>query len=270
MIFMARSSLLTTLMRIASLSPAITEILFGLEQGKNIVCTDQQSDFPDAAKAIPHPSDHQSFDVEALRAYNPDVVFTSTLAQEKLAAELKEKGFAVVHLDPHSIVEIYDSIRQIGIILGCDARAEALIGMMQQGLNDTKRKAAMLARKPRVYVEQSHNPQTIAGNWVPELVKIAGGIPFQAVNADRGAGILPAVLEEVQAFDPDLIVLCSSGAGAQADKELFSSREGWGKLRAVTQNHLFVIENSLLSRGGPRLIEGARRFFGWCFQVIHS
>ena len=263
-------------MRIASLSPAVTEILFALEQQKNIVCTDHFSDFPDVAKAIPHLKDHQKINSEELREYSPEVVFTSTLVQAKLAEELRQKDFGVVHQDPRSIAEIYASIREIGIILSCEARAHALIQTMTQGFNDTKRKSAMFSRKPTVYVEEWHNPPMVSGNWVPEVVRIAGGIPLAMKNeqstVNNGGKNLPSrevSLHEVQAFDPDLIVLSICGAGNVAKKELLTDRVGWHELRAVKQNHVFVIDDSLLNRPGPRLVEGAKRIFGWNFQVMH-
>lgn len=276
-------------MRIASLSPAVTEILFAMEQQKNIVCTDQFSDFPDASKTIPHLKDHQKIDSDALREFNPEVVFTSTLVQEKLAKKLKEEGFGVIYQDPRSIPEIYESIREIGVILGCEPRAHALIETVQQSFNDTKRKAGLLHHKAKVYVEEWHNPPMVSGNWVPELVKIAGGIPFDIrspqresgiKNQESSAGLLTrgdgknppsreVSLQEIQAFDPDLIVLSICGAGSVASKELLTGRAGWSDLRAVKENHLFVIDDSLLNRPGPRLTEGTKRLFGWMFQVLH-
>ena len=277
-------------MRIASLSPAVTEILFALEQQKSIVCTDQFSDFPDSAKAISHLKDHQKINSEELRSFTPEIVFTSTLVQEKLAEDLRQKDFGVVHQDPRSIAEIYASIREIGIILGCEARAHALIETMTQGFNDTKRKSAMFARKPKVYVEEWHNPPMVSGNWVPDVIKIAGGISLvisrpdnesRIMNYELNAGLptrsdqknppsREVSLQEIQTFDPDVIVLSICGAGNVAKKELLTDRIGWNELRAVKQNHVFVIDDSLLNRPGPRLTEGAKRIFGWCFQVLHS
>ena len=269
-------------MRIASLSPATTEILFVLGQHRNIVCTDQFSDVPDAAKAIPHLRDHQKIDAEALRQFQPDIVFTATLVQEKLAEKLRSEQFAVVHQDPRSILEIYDSIRQIGTILACEPRAQALIAEMQQGFNDTKRKSGLFFRKPKVYIEEWHHPPMASGNWVPEVVRIAGGVPFdirlneqelRSKNDELGDSRNPPSREvplgEIQSFDPDVIVLSICGAGQAASKELLTSRSGWNELRAVTEHHLFVIDDSLLNRPGPRLTEGAKRLFSWMFQALH-
>lgn len=263
-------------MKIASLSPATTEILFALERQKQIVCTDWFSDFPDAAKTIPHLKDHQKIDLEALREFQPEIVFTSTLVQARLAERLKSEGFGVVHQSPRSVGDIYESIRQIGLILDAQARAEALIATMQQGFGDTKKKAGLFPRKPKFYIEEWHNPPMASGNWVPELVKLAGGIPFGLENGrwrveqdGRNAPSRDVSLEEVRTFDPDVIVLSICGAGAAASKDLLTSRAGWADLRAVKENHLFVIDDSLLNRPGPRLTEGAKRLFGWGFQVMH-
>lgn len=257
-------------MRIASLSPATTEILFAMEQQRNIVCTDQFSDYPDAAKFLPHLRDHQKIAAEALRAHTPEIVFTSTLVQATLAEHLKAEGFGVIHQDPRSIPDVYDCIRQVGMLLDCSARAEALIALMQQGFNDTKRKAGLFSRKPRVYIEEWHNPPMVSGNWVPEIVKIAGGTALQTGSDDKNFPSREVSLAEVQSFDPDIIVLSICGAGSLANKELLTSRTGWAELRAVRENHVFVIDDSLLNRPGPRLTEGAKRIFGWCFQVLHS
>lgn len=270
-------------MRIASLSPATTEILFGLHQEKKIVAVDQFSDYPEGVDAIPHVKDHQKVKAEELRAYAPDLVFTSTLVQEKLAVKLRSEGFTVIHQDPRSVQEIHSAIREVGTLLDCSPRAEALIATMTQGFNDTKRKAAILPRRTKVYVEEWHNPPMVSGNWVPEVVKIAGGIPFALSSAGQELGMKnyelgmegknppsrEVSLEEIRAFDPDVIILSICGAGAIASKELLTKRSGWRDLRAVKENHLFVIDDSLLNRPGPRLVEGAKRLFGWMFQTIH-
>ena len=263
-------------MRIASLSPAVTEILFALEQQKKIVCTDKFSDYPDAAKALPKIPEHQKIDPEALRVFTPELVFTSTLVQAKLAEHLKSSDFAVIHQDPRSIGDLYENIRAIGILLDCSPRAHALVETLQQGFNDTKRKSGLLSRKPRVYIEEWHNPPMVSGNWVPELIKLAGGIPFgvksekwKVENDGRNCPSCEVTLEEIQTFDPDLIILSICGAGSMASKELLTKRAGWTELRAVQENHLFVIDDSLLNRPGPRLTEGAKRIFGWIFQVLH-
>lgn len=248
-------------MRIASLSPAVTEILFALEQQKKIVCRSNDSDFPDATAVIPALSMTQDFDPEALRAYTPDIVFTALSSQKILSEKIKAAGFGVVHQEPASLTDLTQCIRQIGMIIDCQARAEALIGAMQQGFNDTKRKAGLFPRRPKVYVEVSRTLPTMSDQWIADLVKIGGGVPFPEVGKRS--------IQDVQAFDPDVIVLCTSATGDSSFKEKMIAQEGWKSLRAVLENHVFTIDEALLLRPGPRLTEGVKRIFGWCFQVMH-
>lgn len=253
-------------MRIASLSPAATETLFSLGLGDQIVCTDQFSNFPEASRGIPHLKDHQKVDIEALRTHKPEMVLTGTVIQEKLAVELKSAGFTVIHQDPRTINAIYESMRILGALLDADAAAEALVLRMQQGFNDVKKKAGLLPRRTKIYIEEWHQPPMASGNWVPEVARIAGGDQFPIPAGELSREV---TLAEVMKHDPDLIVISWCGAGSLADKSLLEKREGWGALRAVQQGSVRVIDDSLLNRPGPRLVEGAQRLYGWLFELLH-
>ena len=262
-------------MRIASLSPAATEIIFKLGLEKDIVCVDQFSNFPDGAKSLPHLRGHQEIDVNELRKFSPEIVLTGTVIQKKLSEELRAQNFGVVHQDPRTINQIYESIRQLGTILEKPMEAEDLVLTMQQGFNGVKKKAALLSvrgqkARSRIYIEEWHQPPMVSGNWVPEVVRIAGGQPFPIGDTETQnfASVLSreVSLEEVHAFDPDLIVISWCGAGTLAPKELLLKRPGWESLRAVSGNQVRVIDDSLLNRPGPRLVEGAQRIYGWLFD----
>ncbi len=260
--------------RIASLSPAATEILYALGLEDLIVCTDQFSNFPDEVKEKLHLKNHQKIDVSELRKHQPDVILTGTVIQEKLAAELKVQHFGVVHQDPRMIHQIYESIRQLGALFDAQKEAEALVLNMQQGFNDVKRKSSLLGashgsplQKPRVYVEEWHLPPMASGNWVPEVIRIAGGQPFPIKDGELSREVS---LGEVTRFDPDLIVISWCGAGNLADKKILMEREGWGSLRAVQAGYVRVIDDSLLNRPGPQLVEGAQRIYGWLFEMSSS
>ncbi|OGJ56060.1 hypothetical protein A2706_01905 [Candidatus Peribacteria bacterium RIFCSPHIGHO2_01_FULL_51_35] len=254
-------------MRIASLSPAAAEILFALGVQDQIVCVDQFSNFPEEAKALPHLKDHQQVRIEDVQSFSPELVLTGTVVQERLAAELKKAGLAVVHQDPRTIHQIYESIRALGALLGCDKEAESVILTMQQGFNDVKKKAALLPRKTRVYIEEWHDPPFASGNWVPEIARLAGAQQFPVKDGELSRAV---TLGEVQAFDPELIVISWCGAGQLAPKELLLKRAGWDQLKAIQDGHVRVINDSFLNRPGPRLVEGARRLYSWMFEQLHS
>ena len=133
-------------MRIASLSPAATEILFALGLEKDIVCVDQFSNFPEEAKKIPRVKGHQEIKAEDVKQHAPEIVLTGTVIQQKLAEEFRANDLAVIHQDPRTINEIYESIRQLGVIFQRAKQAEDLVLKMQQGFNAMKKKSALLPR----------------------------------------------------------------------------------------------------------------------------
>ena len=210
--------LYTPLMRIASLSPAATEIVCALGLGKDIVCTDQFSNFPDEVKGLPHLKDHQKIAVQDLRPFAPDVVLTGTVIQERLAAELKAAGLPVFHQDPRTLAQVYEAIVALGILLEREELARGIVREMEERLHRLQTKVKLLPAKARVYVEEWHLPPMVSGNWVPEIIRAAGGTSFPI---EAGTLSREVMLEEVQKFDPDLIVISWCGAGKLAEKKLF-------------------------------------------------
>lgn len=259
-------------MRIASLSPAITEILFRLELQDLIVCTDQFSNFPEEAQDIPHVKDHVNIHPQELYDFEADLIFTATVIQQELAAKLRASDFSVVHQDPRTINAIYEMIRNLGVILQVEKEAAQLVLEMQQGFNDVKKKSGCMygtetrGSPLRVYIEEWHNPPFASGNWVPEVARVAGVEQFPVPSGELSPEV---TLEQVQEWDPDLIVLSPCGAGMHTEKDLITARPQWDTLRAVREDHVRVIDDSLLNRPGPRLIEGARRLYGWAFEILH-
>ncbi len=224
-----------------------------------------------------------------IRSFQPEVVFLGTSIQTKLAEVLRAANFPVIHDDPRSMDDIYAWIRSIGTIVDRGKEADALVLQMQRGFNDVKKKAKMMQTRCHLYIEEwpavahtsgamagRHQPPFASGNWVPEIVRIAGGeqIPF-AGPKDAGRDVplarlsAPVTLEDVEAWNPDLIVISWCGAGSLASKDLLLNRPGWDRLSAIQKGHVRVIDDSLLNRPGPRLVEGAQRLYGWMFEMLH-
>ncbi len=238
-----------------------------LGRGKDIVCTDQFSNFPEETKTIPHLRDHQKVDMAEIKTYQPDLILTATVVQEKLATMLKAADLPVVHQDPRTLDAVYDSIKALGIIVEKEKEASELVMKMKKEFDAVRHKAKIMGRKPKVYVEEWHLPPMASGNWVPEVVAAAGGVAFPIKPGELSREV---TLAEVQAFDPDLIIISWCGAGRLSDKNIVLKREGWDTLRAVRNNQVKVIDDSLLNRPGPRLVEGAKQLYGWLFEMLHS
>ncbi len=254
-------------MRIASLSPAATEVLCALGKGNMIVCADRFSDFPEEAQAIPKLNEHQAIDSRDLSGFHPDLVITETPVQERLAAQLRAADFSVVHIDPRTLNEVLDSFRSIAVLVDAERQAKELIQKFQSELHEVQKKGKLLPNHPTIYIEEWPHPPMVSGNWVPELVRAAGG---RALPLEPRAISREVTLTEIQKFDPDIIVLSWCGAGSKANKEDLLRREGWGELRAVQKANIRVIDDSLLNRPGPRLVEGAKRLLSWCAELAYG
>jgi len=144
--------------------------------------------------------------------------------------------------------------------------------------------------RPRLYIEEwpalenalgRHDLPYASGNWVPEIARIAGGDPFDLSACDglvQGKQLLyhrdnqlsfPVTFDQIQKWNPELIILSICGAGALADPALMTKRSSWESLPAIQKGSVRVIDDSLLNRPGPRLVEGAQRLFAWIFEMLH-
>ena len=190
-----------------------------------------------------------------------------------------------IHQDPRTLHEIYQSILEIGTLLDCEADARALTEKMRQGMNEVKKRAQNLPRRPRLYIEEWHDPPYASGNWVPEIARIAGGEPFDSSALRQAQGGLaqdrhfssdrdrllsvPVTFDLIRAWNPELIILSICGAGALAEPTLIAKRSGWDALDAVKRGNVRIIDDSLLNRPGPRLVEGVQRLYAWIFEMLH-
>jgi len=236
-------------MRIISAAPSNTEILYRLGKEDEIVATTSLCDYPEEARmkdSIGGWSDDA--DLEKVKEKDPDVVLTSDRLQEDFKDRLEDAGVKTVHLSPESLHEVYSSIERIGEEVGKHGKAKTIVENMKQRIKKTD-----LCGK-RIYCEEWSKPPMVSGNWIPDLIERCGGEYFPAEGRSR-----ELTQAEIADFDPEIIVLNVCGAGEKADTETISGRDSWQEITAVENDAVFVIDDSLLNRPGPRLAEGVER-----------
>jgi len=283
-------------MRLLSLAPSNTEILFALGVGDQLVGITNLCDYPKETKNIQKLGSWIYTEPKKITELNPDFIFTSTFIPESLrdwpaSLSLKrgEKGPGkIIHVEPKTLMQVYQSIKNIAKVVQKSRTAEDLIKTMQKELSSVAKRATLSPRL-RIYAEEwpSFVPQSgtsagkaqgplVSGNWVPELISIAGGT---AGLSEQGKPSSTFLLKNLEKFDPDLMIFHWCGADfwrAQRDKrsspairlrrrrqawqwsKSVENRPGWEKLRAVAEKKFFVIDDSLLNRPGPRLTQGAK------------
>lgn len=238
-------------MRIISLAPSNTELVFALGAGEQLIGRTRFCDFPAEAQKVPQISGWTDVDIKKMVDLKPDIVLTSTIVQAKIAEELKKQGLNVLHLDPITLDDVYFSIQLLGTKLNREEEANKVVGEMQNSIEKISENVKN-ENKPRVYVEEWHRPATASGNWVSDLVSLAGG--QNMLKSGERSRII--TLEELQKFNPDKIVLCWCGFGAKSSPGHLQERRNWMNIPAVKDKKITPVHDSLLNRPSPRLVQG--------------
>jgi iron complex transport system substrate-binding protein len=208
-----------------------------------------------------------AIDVDKLQELRPDVIFTQTQCEVCAVSErdviqairnLTGLQPVVVSLSPYRLQDVWEDMRRVGKALGKSDQAQALVVQYQQRLTDLAAKTATFGTRPRVAILEWLDPLMGAGNWTPELVAFAGGEP---TFGEIGQHTPWVTWEELQAADPDVIVLSPCGytlERAMQDIPLLQSHPAWANLQAVRNGRVYAIDgNQYLNRSGPRLVESA-------------
>ncbi len=273
-----------TVMRIVSLVPHATELLFALELGPEVVAVTHECDHPPAARAaqritrdvLPAGLSAAEIDAavrertqrgeaiyeldrEALAALHPDLIVTQALCPvcavsytevAKLAQEIPSRP-PVVSLDPHTLGEILEDVHTLAEATDRPERGAELVGELTARI-DRIQLAVRGRPRPRVAALEWLDPVYIAGHWTPELIELAGG---QDVLGSSGGPSVRVSWEVVAAAKPEIVVAMPCGYdAARAHTEALAHA---GELAALGARQVVAVNASAyFSRPGPRLVDG--------------
>jgi iron complex transport system substrate-binding protein len=239
--------------RVVSLAPAVTEIVFALGKGDQLVGVSKFCDFPDQAKKIAKVGGFLDVNLEALLALSPDIVIAYPEHLERLEPLRSRTSLLLVR--HRSLSDLFDSILAIGRSLRADEEAHALAAEMKSRL------AAIAAanknqEKTRVLIIAGRNADELRNmlvvgrhDFLNELVEIAGG-----VNAYQGEVSYPNIsLETVLFLDPDVILEISSFYEGIDDERILNLWRPFTMLRAVRNQRIMIIKQSFWLRPGSRV-----------------
>ena len=273
-------------MRLVSLLPSATEIVYSLGLGEDLVGVTFECDEPPAARSektivvggrdtrgmtareidsyvraqLAAGADLYTLHARALADLRPDLILTQDLCRVcALPSGQVEDALGylgcqadVLSLDPHSLDEVLDSILAVGQRTGVPERATRLVGELRARLART---AAAVAgrRRPKVAVIEWVDPPFTAGHWIPDLVSAAGGEP---VAARPGAPSVPVSWADIAAAAPELIVVAPCGYHLPGAIE-----QAQAVARALPGVPVWAIDaDGIVVRPGPRLIDGVEAF----------
>ena len=274
-------------MRIVSLLPSSTEILFGIGAGADVVGVTFECDYPAEARdrrivstssmpegmgpreidgfvaaALSRGEDLYRLSADALRELNPHVLVTQDLcavcAVDVSVVEdaLKYLGCRadVVTMDPHNLGEVFDSVLVLGSQTNRVEAARELVASMNSRV-EAVRLAVAASAHPRVLVLEWTDPPFAPGHWIPEMVEIAGGVPVLGTAGEKSYRV---TWEQVEAAEPDVVVCAPCGfdlEGSVSLSERVRDRFPGIPVWAVDANASFA-------RPGPRLVDGIEALAG--------
>jgi iron complex transport system substrate-binding protein len=276
--------------RIASLLPSATEMVCALGFADELVARSHECNYPAAAasaavctkpKIDPAATSVEingqvkklsanslslfDVDTDLLRKLNPDVILTQAqcdvcaVSEKDLAGLLGEwegKKPEIVSLQPTRFSHLWDDIRTVAEAIGARTQCKELLGELKPKCVDVIERAAAAKRKPQVVCLEWLDPLMAGGNWIPDMVTMAGGENLIAEGGKHSGWI---TMEDLTAANPHIIVLMPCGFDLSRTMEaarVLEGLPGWNQLKAVKKKRVFATDGSaFFNRPGPRLVD---------------
>jgi len=249
--------------RIASLSPAHTEILFALGLGEKVVGVSNWCNKPEAALEKEKVGDAFSLDKEKLVALKPDIVFVPGTEATQMAKEIEDLGIAVYLSSPGSVAEVFEDIRRVAKATGVEKQGEDLVARLEQELDQVSEDIEGLgSSKPSVLIVLDQELWTVGpGSFMHDVLSRAGGVN---IIKDVEMQYLQVSMEEVLANDPDVILITVPEDFVTGLKD----RPGWSDLKAVKEGKVYFVDGDLTSRQGPSIVDGVKEFARYLYPEL--
>ncbi|HSB00992.1 MAG TPA: cobalamin-binding protein [Anaerolineales bacterium] len=242
---------------IVSIAPSNTEILFAIGAGDQVVGRDQFSDYPEATKNVTNiGSAFEKLNTELIVSLKPDLVLAAEINTPEQVKQLEDLGITVYYLkNPHTLEELYTNLETVAKLTGHETETATLIESLKKRVAAVDEKIASLSSRPNVFYELDSTdpakPYTPGkDSFITLLINRAGGVN---IAADL-EGYPQMSLEQIVAADPSMIILGDSMWGITP--EMVAARPGWENLSAVKNGKVVPFDDNLVSRPGPRLVDG--------------
>ncbi len=249
-----RVSFVASPQRIVSLTPSMTEVLYGIGAGERIVGATKYCNYPPAAKDLPRVGGGtlESINQESIVALEPDLVLCKWDNHEPLLKNLERFGIPVLALGPESLAGLYRQTRMLGRVTGNTRQAKALVESMQQRVEAVTDRIPA-GDGPKVFYQVWDDPLMTAGpqSFIGELLSLSGGRNLFEKTPVRYPKVSPEVVVD---GDPDVILAPSTHAAPVTIRSILT-RPGWSRVRAIREQRVHLIDGDKVSRCGPRLVD---------------
>ncbi|MCI0528431.1 MAG: cobalamin-binding protein [Nitrospira sp.] len=276
--------------RVVSLIASGTEIVCALGLEDQVVGRSHECDFPPSVKGLPvctrpnfatdgtsHEIDQRvkatlqaalsvyRVDTDLLREFRPSHIITQAQCEvcavslkevEQAVCDLTDTNPTIVSLQPKGLADVWADIQRVAQALGVPERGHQLIRKLQNQMACISEKTQPLRMRPRVACIEWIDPLMVAGNWMPELVEMAGGMNLFGEAGKHSPWV---TWEDIQKSDPDVILILPCGFDIQRtrkERRSLTQKPGWSDLKAVRGGRVYVTDgNQYFNRPGPRLAD---------------
>ena len=241
-------------MRIISLSPTSTEMLYAIGAGAQVVAVDEYSNYPAEAVALGTMLSGFEPNIEASSGFTPDLVIAS-YDPGSLAEQLGSLNIPLFIANaPTNLDSVYEQIEQLGMLVGHVAEADQLVATMQTEIAAAVSAVVAPATPLSYYYELDDTYFSVTSNsFIGQLFNLFG-LRNIADNAEAGNDYPQLSAEAIVSSNPDIIFLADTKCCAQT-AETVAARDGWGGLNAVVAGNIAELDDDIASRWGPRIVE---------------
>lgn len=244
-------------MRIVSLAPSNTEILFALGLGDRVVGVTDYCNYPEEATTKLKVGGYSTVNIERVIATKPDLVVAAFGNTEEVVNHLRKLQLTVITLNPDSVKGTLHDIRLIGKATGTETDAERLAASMEARIDAVREKTESVTEPPTVAHAVWYDPIWISGNstFQNELITLAGGV--NAFPDLEGWQIV--TMERFITTNPEVIIVNSGTGMGEGGTDLiyryFMKEPRFKNMKAIQNDRIYIIESDLIDRGGPRLVD---------------
>ena len=286
--------------RVLSLLSSTTEIIYALGCGDRLVGRSHECDYPEEVSELPICTipkfnvDGTSREVDdevkslvqsalsiyyinekLLKELKPDIIFTQSQCEvcavsvsdvENALKNITGLSSRVISVEPNSVEDIFNDILTIAEILNVRKKGKELVELIKAKIDNTE-KIVFQKSSPSVAAIEWIDPLMAAGNWVPQLIRVAGG---KNLFGEAGKHSPWMKYDDLVEQDPEIIIVMPCGYDIKKsliEIKTLESKKGWGSLKAVRNRNVYITDgNQFFNRPGPRIIESLEILL----EIIHS
>ena len=252
--------------KIVSLAPSNTEILFAIGAGGEVVGRDDFSNYPAEAGEIQTVGGSSGYSLEKIVELQPDLVLAAEINSPEEVKAIEELGLTVFYLsNPVELDGMYENLRTVAGLTGHEEAAEELIVSLQSRVQAVTESVADIESRPTIFYELDGSdpakPWTSGqGTFITLLIEMAGG---NSIGAELDQPWTQISQEQLIVKNPEIILLGDAQWGTTP--EMVAARPGWEGIQAVRENKIIPFNDDLVSRPGPRLVDGLEELV----RVLH-